>query len=538
MLFATSRMGDMKLRQLLPVLSLKKVNGDLDVEIQGLTHDSRRVRPGDLFVALSGLHTDGHDYIPEAIRRGAVAVVVEKEGTKELEELRDKRESHQFPQGPSVPLVPLVLVPDSRHALAHLAAAFYGYPSRQLRLIGVTGTDGKTTTIALTRAILEAAGHWTGMISTVSAVIGGEEMETGLHTTTPEAPDVQRYLAWMVAAGAEYAVLEATSHGLDQQRVAACDFDVAVITNITHEHLDYHGTYEAYREAKARLFRSLATTYRKPGVPKVAVLNADDTSFDYLRGIPADRRLSYGLTNPADIMAREVVHSPDGLRFRTETPLEQFLVESPLLGAFNVPNILAAIAVGISQGVPGEAMQEGVKAVKGVVGRMERVDVGQDFTVLIDFAHTPYALERALETTRELAAGQVIVVFGCAGLRDRAKRPWMGEIAGRLADRIVITAEDPRTENLQEIIAQIAAGCERAGRREGADYWRIGDRGEAIAFAIGLARPGDLVIVTGKGHERSMCFGTMEVPWSDHEAVREVLDQRLRAEVFLKAVPS
>ena len=505
-------MDAMRLRQLLTALSHKRVEGDPDVEIRGITHDSRRVQPGDLFVAIQGLHADGHEYIAEAIERGAMAVVAER----------------VLPQFPPVPSVPFIFVPDSRHALAHLAAAFYGYPSRQLRLIGVTGTDGKTTTIALTRALLEAAGHRTGMISTVSAVIGGEEVETGLHTTTPEAPDVQHYLAWMVAAGAEYAVLEATSHGLDQQRVAACDFDVAVVTNITHEHLDYHGTYEAYREAKARLFRSLATACRKPGVPKVAVLNADDASFDYLRRIPADRQLSYGLASSADVMAREIVHSPEGLRFTVETPVGKFPVESSLLGTFNMPNILAAIAVGISQGVPIEAMQEGVKAVRGVVGRMERVDSGQDLAVFIDFAHTPHALERALETARELTGGQVIVVFGCAGLRDRAKRPWMGEIAGRLADRIVITAEDPRTEDLNEIMAQIAAGCERAGRREGADYWRIGDRGEAIAFAVNLARPGDLVIVTGKGHERSMCFGTTEVPWSDHEAVREALRQRRR----------
>ncbi|MFQ6058690.1 MAG: UDP-N-acetylmuramoyl-L-alanyl-D-glutamate--2,6-diaminopimelate ligase [Anaerolineae bacterium] len=499
----------MKLQQLLTALPRSELQGSSDVEIEGLTHDSRRVRPGDLFVAIKGLNADGHDYIPEAIRQGAVAVVTEKE----------LRESPQFPP------VPFVLVPDSRQALAHMAAAFYGYPARQLRVIGVTGTDGKTTTIALIRAILEAAGHPTGMISTVSAVIGGQELDTGLHTTTPEAPDVQRYLAQMVAAGGEYAVLEATSHGLDQQRVAACDFDVAAVTNITHEHLDYHGTYEAYREAKAQLFRSLAIAYRKPGVPKVAILNADDSSFACLRHISADRQISYGLDNAADVTARDVTHTPNGLRFIAETPVGRFPVKSPLLGAFNVPNILAAIAVGVSQGVPIEAMQEGVRVFRGVVGRMERVNLGQDFTVIIDFAHTPYSLERALETTRELTTGRVLVVFGCAGLRDRAKRPWMGEIAGRLADRVVITAEDPRTEDLNEIMAQIAAGCEKAGRREGADYWRIGDRGEAIAFAIRMAQPGDLVIVTGKGHERSMCFGTTEIPWSDHEAVREALGQ-------------
>ncbi len=302
---------------------------------------------------------------------------------------------------------------------------------------------------------------------------------------------------------------------------------MAVVTNITHEHLDYHGTYEEYRAAKARLFRDLTTSFRKPETPKVSILNADDSSFDYLRAIPADRHLSYGLSNPADVTARDLVLSPDGTRFTAQAPGGAFEVCSSLIGSFNVHNILAAIAVGIAQGVPFEAMQEGIASVTGVVGRMERIDLGQDFTVIVDFAHTPNALAQALETVRRLTQGEVIVVFGCAGLRDAAKRPMMGEIAGRLADRVVITAEDPRTESLDDIMARIALGCEKAGRREGEDYWRIGDRAEAIEFAIHKARPGDLVIVTGKGHEKSMCFGTVEVPWSDHEAVRAALERRL-----------
>ena len=502
----------MKLSKLLTALSIKEIHGRVDVDIRGVSHDSRQVRPGDLFVAIKGLNADGHDYIPQAVQQGAAAVVAERK-----------------PPGFSrVPSVPLVLVSDSRQALAYLAAAFHGYPARKLRVIGVTGTDGKTTTVELIRSILVAAGYKTGMISTVEALIGDQHYETGLHVTTPDALQVQGYLAQMVDAGTECVVLEATSHGLAQHRVTACDFDVAVVTNITHEHLDYHKTYEGYREAKARLFRNLSSSFRKPNIPKVSVLNADDSSFEYLRQIPADHHLTYGLERPADVTARRITYTPAATTFTAVTPDGEFPVQTVLPGDFNVYNILAAIAVGVSQGVPFEAMQEGIRAVQGVPGRMERIVMGQDFTAIVDFAHTPNALQRALETARGMTAGRVIVVFGCAGLRDVAKRPMMGEIAGRLADRVVITAEDPRTEDLNTIMAQIATGCERAGRREGEGYWRIGDRGEAIAFAVKMAQAGDLVIVTGKGHEQSMCFGTTEVPWDDREAVRRAIRETLR----------
>lgn len=498
----------MKLSELIAALPAKGISGNLDIDVSGIVHDSRRVRPGDIFVAIKGLNVDGHDYVPEAIARGAMAVVAE-------------REPPLVP--PRSPYFPFVIVPNSRQALAFLSAAFYGFPARKLRMVGVTGTDGKTTTVNLIRAILMAAGHEVGVISTVEAIIGRKHMDTGLHTTTPDAPDVQRYLAQMVEARAEYAVLEATSHGLHQYRLNSCDFDVAVLTNITHEHLDYHKTYENYREAKAQLFRELAPSFRKPETPKVAILNADDPSFPYFVGIPADVRLSYGINTHADVIAEDILHSPSGTSFTATIRRGRFAVETSLLGAFNVYNILAAIAVGVSQHIPFEAMQEGIRSFKSVVGRMERIDLGQDFTVIIDFAHTPNALENALELARTLTPGKLISVFGCAGLRDRAKRPVMGKIAGRLADRVVITAEDPRTEDLSEIMAQIAVGCEQAGRQEGWDYWRIGDRGEAIRFALRLAEPGDLVIITGKGHERSMCFGETEYPWSDHAAVTNSL---------------
>ncbi|MBC7316599.1 MAG: UDP-N-acetylmuramyl-tripeptide synthetase, partial [Chloroflexi bacterium] len=271
----------------------------------------------------------------------------------------------------------------------------------------------------------------------------------------------------MVARGAEYAVLESTSHGLAQHRVAACEYDVAVVTNITHEHLDYHGTYEAYRAAKGMLFQALSRSLRKPGMPKVAVLNADDASYEYLRQFPADRQITYGLEADAEVTARDIVTSPSALVFRVCGPQGEMAIHSPLVGRYNAHNILAAMSVGLALGLPPEAMREGVAAMRGVEGRMERIDLGQPFTVIVDFAHTPNALEKALLTARELAGEhKVTVVFGCAGLRDRAKRPWMGEIAGRLADRTIITAEDPRTESLEAIMAEIAAGCEKAGARE------------------------------------------------------------------------
>ena len=533
------------------------------VKVTVVTADSRQVQPGALFVAYEGISVDGHDFIGQALAGGAVAVVGEKGwraiGTRgEGGETRESS-SLSLSSASFIASFPYLRVRNGREALAHLSAAWHGYPSRRLKMIGVTGTDGKTTVVNLIHAVLTAAGHRTGMISTVSALFGEESCGTGLHTTTPDAPDVQAYLARMVAAGSEYGVLEATSHGLAQHRVVACDFDLAVVTNITHEHLDFHGSHDAYVAAKALLFESLGHGHRKPGVPKIAILNADDSSFERLQSIPADVQLTYGLSESADVRAVNIRYAPSATRFtvevhrtaahrcqrksgKTGTSIlrsfrssaddvgeaahslsSSFELETSLIGEYNVYNCLAAVAVGFSHSIEVEAIQRGIAGMKGVIGRMERIDEGQSFRAFVDFAHTPRALEVALETARRLTAGQVIVVFGCAGLRDVQKRAWMGRIAGRLADRVVITAEDPRTEPLDEIMAQIAHGCQEAGRQEGEDYWRIGDRAEAIAFAVRMAEEGDVVIVTGKGHERSMCFGSDDEPWSDHAALRAAL---------------
>jgi len=493
---------------------------------------------------------DGHCFIAQAVNEGAVAVV----GERAPQELPD------LPWGAFT----YVRVPDAREGWGWLCAAWHDFPSRKMTLIGVTGTDGKTTTVNLIYGILRAAGLNVGMVSTVSAHIGEEEIDTGLHTTTPDPPDVQEYLARMVETGVTHAVLEVTSHGLAQHRVAGCDFDVAAVTNITHEHLDFHGTLAAYQQAKARLFEGLVRSFRKPGVPKVAVLNRDDDSYRYLSSIPADRQIVYAVTDlppmgesppfippiggergggegEADVTASDVCFAPDRTRFTLRlcsgqalrlcsgqalrTPAGEVSIETPLVGAHNVSNILAAAATGVALDLPLEAIAEGIAAVRGVPGRMERIEVGQDFLAIVDFAHTPNALLRALQTARTMtgAGGRVIVVFGCAGLRDREKRAMMGHIAGELADLVVVTAEDPRTESLEEIMAESVAAATAEGKREGVDLWRVSDRGEALLLACHKARAGDVVIACGKGHEQSMCFGTIEYLWDDREAVRRAL---------------
>jgi len=485
-----------------------------DAAITGIALDSRQVQPGHLFVALEGGNTDGHRFIPDAIRRGAAAVI----GTQDLNDLT----------------VPYLRVVDGRRALAQLSAAFYGFPARKLRIIGVTGTDGKTTTTNLIYSILAAAGIKAGMISTVNAQIGEQALDTGFHVTTPEAPDVQRYLAQMVAAGLTHAVLEATSHGLEQQRVAACEFDVAVVTNITHEHLDYHGSYRAYREAKGRLFSELAVTFVKEGGnPRLAVLNRDDESYPYLSELvsalsPPVRAVSYGWHPTADIRAESIVSGPPGMQFTVVHHDRRHPVESRLVGEYNASNCLAALAAAVEGlGMDWETAAAGVAALEGIPGRMETIDLGQDFAAIVDFAHTPNALRRALETARQLTSGRVIAVFGSAGLRDREKRRMMAEVSAELADLTVLTAEDPRTESLDGILAEMAAGAESRGGIEGETFWRVPDRGEAIRFALALARFGDLVIACGKGHEQSMCFGEVEYPWDDRTAMRAALAEKL-----------
>ncbi len=369
------------------------------------------------------------------------------------------------------------------------------------------------------------------MISTVNAVIGDETLDTGLHVTTPDADELQYYLRKMVNAGLTHCVLEVTSHGLEHHRVDACEFDVAVVTNITHEHLDLHGSYEGYRAAKARLFESLALAYDK-GVPKTAVLNRDDSAFEYLRKRATCQVVSYGiegrtLDGQADVSASRIAYRPGQTSLCVSGPDYQVMFETPLVGEYNVYNCLAAIGATLhALNMDDECASAAFSLLSrfgGIPGRMERIDEGQDFIAIVDFAHTPNALDKAIAAARTMTQGQVIVAFGSAGLRDREKRRIMGEVAGRAADKIVVTAEDPRTESLDEIMDATARALAAQGRVEGVDFWRVPDRGEAIAFACSLAQPGDVVMACGKGHEQSMCFGDVEYPWDDHEAMRAAL---------------
>jgi UDP-N-acetylmuramoyl-L-alanyl-D-glutamate--2,6-diaminopimelate ligase len=485
------------------------------LQVTGITLDSRQIQFGNIFVALSGGQTNGHQFIADAIQRGAAAVV----GSQALKDIT----------------VPYLQVENTRLALAQLSSAFYGHPARKMTIIGVTGTDGKTTTTNLIYHMLQTAGFNTGMVSTVNAIIGKEIIDTGYHVTTPEAPEVQQLLARMLHEGITHVVLEATSHGLDQKRVAECEFDLAVITNITHEHLDYHGNYEKYFASKAQLIYELAKTGKKAtGNIRLAVINHDDISYAPIQKLFNNKVLStvnntaYSCKEPTDYFATDISTSFEGIAFMIHHKKMQWGIKSSMIGAYNVANILAAFS-GCVEGLqiaPEDAIR-GITSMPPVPGRGERIEMGQDFTAIVDFAHTPNALKVSLENARQLTNGRVIAVFGSAGLRDRAKRRMMAETSIQLADMTILTAEDPRTERLEDILKEMADAACKKGGEEGRKYLCVSDRGEAIRLAVKMAEHGDLVIACGKGHEQSMCFGTTEYLWDDRIAMQSALAERL-----------
>ncbi len=487
-----------------------EVNGEAaGVRVGGIALDSRQVKPGDIFVCLTGGNTDGHRYIPNAIQQGAAAIV----GTQALSSLG----------------VPYLRVDDAREAMAYLAAGFYDHPGRKLTVIGVTGTDGKTTTCNIIYQILRRSGLATGLISTVNAMIGNEVIDTGFHVTTPESPDVQRYLAKMVEAGMTHVVLETTSHGLAQHRVSGSEYDVAVITNVTHEHLDYHGSYENYLAAKGMLFKSLQDTHEKPqGNPRISVLNADDPSFEPFKRIAPARWISYSLKGAGTLNASNIQPGPDAIDFTLEGPDFKVQVHCPIPGEYNISNCLAAFGATVcALGIDPQLAADAIAGLPVVPGRMEHIDCGQSFTAIVDFAHTPNALTVALRTLRVMTKGRLIAVFGSAGLRDREKRRMMGETSACLSDITILTAEDPRTESLQGILAEMAEAACMAGAVEGKNLFREPDRGDAIRRAVNMAGPDDLVAAFGKGHEQSMCFDNIEYAWDDRTAMRAALCELL-----------
>jgi UDP-N-acetylmuramoyl-L-alanyl-D-glutamate--2,6-diaminopimelate ligase len=483
----------MGLGALADVLAPERVIGLPAGEVVGLTTHSAQVEPGTVFFAIPGQIHDGWTYVPEAVANGAIAIVAER-------------------VKPSV-RIPQLIVSDARRAVADAADAWFGRPSERLRAYGITGTDGKSTTSFLALDVLLAAGRRPGLVGTVDTRIGDTQTATTSRTTTPEALELQGMLADMVDAGNDCAVIEATSHGLAQHRVRNCRFAVGIVTTITSEHLEFHGTLEAYRAAKAVLVEEAP----------VAVLNRDDDSFDYLRSRAAGTVITYGIDTDADLRATALDLGPHATRFHVDGPRWSGPVTLQLPGRFNVSNALAALGLAEAEGLDPEQAAVAVAGVRGVPGRMERIDLGQPFSVIVDYAHTADSLSKVLRELRPLTAGRLIAVFGSAGDRDRVKRPTMGRVAAELADLVVITDEDPRAEAPWEINEEIARGARAAGAEERETLWIIDDRRAAIAHALRLARPGDVVLLAGKGHEPSIIYGTERRWWDEREVARQEL---------------
>lgn len=493
----------MKLNDLVADWAGAEVTGPTAVEITGVGHDSRAVVPGSLFVCIRGFRQDGHAYIADAAARGAAAVMVEQDPA-----------ALAIPAGMTV-----IRVADTRLGLAAAACRFFDNPSASLRLIGVTGTNGKTTIAYLVEAILAAAGHTVGLLGTIEYRCGTVTFPG--ERTTPESSDLQSLLARMRDLHAWGAVMEVSSHSLALSRVEGCEFDVGIFTNLTQDHLDFHGTMQAYAQAKARLFRMLGADRRKPG-EAAAVLNADDPWTPVMAQATRARVITYGITAEADLRAREMSLALGGIRATAESPWGVIEIASPLVGQHNVANILGAAAATLHLGVAPEQVRAGIAHLRAVPGRFEKVEAGQPFGVVVDYAHTPDALERVLQTAREFAQGRVIAVFGCGGDRDRGKRPLMGEAAARLADFVVVTSDNPRSEDPPAIIAEIEAGIKKAYSGSGR-HVTIPERREAIAAALARARRGDLVVIAGKGHETYQVLRDRTIPFDDRVVAKEAL---------------
>jgi UDP-N-acetylmuramoyl-L-alanyl-D-glutamate--2,6-diaminopimelate ligase len=474
-------------------------------DVRALAYDSRKVKEGSLFVAIPGFHRDGADFIPDAVRAGAVAVVAQRK-------VRAK--------------VPVVVAADVRAALADLSAEFFDHPTEKLKVVGVTGTDGKTTTVHLVSDVLEGAGERTGYATTVDFKLTDHEWQNDTRQSTQEALELQEFSAELLVAGGTWGVLEATSHALALRKIRGIDVDIAVFTNLSPEHLDFHGTLQGYLEAKGILFEML-TRGRDKGVVKAAVLNADDPHWQYLADRAAGTRIiTYGIDALSDVQATILAADANGSRLKVTAFGDAVELRLPLVGRFNVHNALAATGAGIAAGATLAQCRDALARAKPVRGRMDRIDAGQPFTVIVDYAHTPESLEKVLALLRPLTAGKLIAVFGSAGERDRTKRPRLAAVASKYADSFVITQEDPRLEDPAAILAEIEAGALEAGKQRDRDYRVIDDRTEAINAAIADASDGDTVLLAGKGHEGSIIVGEEKRPWDEAATARAALRAR------------
>lgn len=484
----------MRLDALLKGIEYNVIAGDTGVDINGIAYDSRQVKPGYLFICISGFKTDGHLYIEQAVKNGAAAVLVERS----VDSFKDTT---------------IIMTANSRRAISAAAANFYSQPTHDLHVIGVTGTNGKTTTTHLIRAILEEAGLKTSIMGTLYARVDDKTMDFG--HTTPEALEIESFMRTSLDSGARYAVMEVSSHALDLYRVDGIHFNVAVFTNLTQDHLDYHTSMENYKAAKQKLFAMIP-----PKEGNLAVVNADDSyAQDFIRAAKTSV-ITYAINHDSDVKAVNVKSSLKGSSFTVRYKDATFNIKMKLIGLFSVYNALAAIAVALGEGVSPAIIKKVLQKVEGVPGRFEQVDVGQDFTVVVDYAHTPDGLENILRTGRELTENRLITVFGCGGDRDRSKRPLMGEIAASHSDFCVVTSDNPRSEDPEAIINDIVPGLDKV---KDSRYAIISDRREAIRHAIYLARKGDLVIIAGKGHETYQLVKDKVLDFDDKKVAIEVL---------------
>jgi UDP-N-acetylmuramoyl-L-alanyl-D-glutamate--2,6-diaminopimelate ligase len=489
------------IHQLAAQLKDVTITGDAAREITSLAYDSRAVKPGALFVALAGSKADGHDYVAAACRQGAAAVLIHKDI-------------------PAPPGVVILKVPDTRAAMLALAPYFHDHPSRRFRLIGVTGTNGKTTTTHLIRAILRRAGRRVGLIGTIHTII--DEQILPVKNTTPDVIDLQALFADMAAAGLSHVVMEVSSHALALGRITGSEFDTGVFTNLTRDHLDFHLTFENYLAAKAELFRMVSVPGAKPD--KAAVVNADDPAASAILAACACRRLTYGVDRPADLTAAAIDVRARGASFTVRGPHGDLPLDLKITGIFNVYNVLAAVGAALAEGIDTQTIKQALEEFTAVPGRFELVDAGQPYTVIVDYAHTPDGLENILRTARQFAIRRIIVVFGCGGDRDRTKRPIMGRLAMDYGDIVIATSDNPRSEDPAAILADIEAGLkEKQTAAKG--YEIIADRRQAIARALGLARPDDIVVIAGKGHETYQILKDRTIDFDDRAVAREIIGE-------------
>lgn len=496
----------MKLAELVDLIAPKEVLGTIECEISSIAKDSREVQPGDLFFCIKGPVADGHKYLHKAIAAGAAAVVLE-----ELPEIMPETN------------VTLIVVDDASEALRVMAGKFYDYPDRKLKIIALIGTNGKTTSTFLMKSILDQAGYKTGLIGTIMNMIGDEILPVDdRHNTTPGGLELQQLFARMVAAGITHVIMEVSSHAIHQGRVRGIDFAAGIFTNITQDHLDYHKTFEEYLRVKTSFFANLSSE-------ALAVINVDAEHSDYIINHTHCRVVTYAIRKSADVMADEIDINSAGMNYLVKTATDKFALKLHLTGYFNVYNTLGVIAAALAWGIDSKVIMAALERVSGVPGRFERVIVADsDVDVIVDYAHTPDGLENVLETARELHPSRLTVVFGCGGDRDRTKRPIMGEIAAKLADRLIVTSDNPRTENPQLILDEVEVGVKPLAAAGKCEYKMVLDRAEAIKTAVQEANTHEMIVIAGKGHENYQIFADKTIHFDDREVAGKALEERIR----------